>query len=111
MWFSFLPFAKKIYTTMAFGPKKRAYYAVLAHFCCCPIVTLVTFSSNPSTFKGIFETKVKKKSKKNHKYPKKSKNFKNPWIKKIQKVQKNPKKNSKKSKNFNRKSIFFYLNP
>ena len=38
---------------LPFGQKKRAYYAVLAHFgnFWCPVVTLETFSSNLSNFK------------------------------------------------------------
>ena len=42
--------------------KKRAFYAVLAHFW-CPVVTVVTFSSNLSNF----EKKQRNKNKKNKK--------------------------------------------
>ena len=64
-------------------PSAEAFYAVLAHFW-CPVVTMVTFSSNISN---------NNKTKKN---PKNSKNYKKfPKNSKIQKTSKKSKKNKK----------------
>ena len=64
--------------------KKRAYYAVLAHFWqfLCPVINLVTFSSNLSNFEK--NPKNPKKIQKNPKNPKKPK--------KIKTIHKKPKK-------------------
>ena len=43
--------------------KKRAYYAVLAYFW-CPVVTLITFSSNPMVTLKEIQKKYKKSKKK-----------------------------------------------
>ena len=82
------------------GQKKRAYYAVLAHFWhfLCLVVTLVTLSSNLSNFERIpppQKKKIKKKSKKNQKKKKKKK--------KKKKIKKNKKKNKKKTKKTKKK--------
>ena len=46
---------------LTFGQKKRAYYAILAHFwhIWCPVVALVTISSNLSNFERNHKKKKK----------------------------------------------------
>ena len=84
--------------------KKRAFYAVLAHLR-CPVVTVVTFSSNLSNFER--KRKKRKKSKKNPKKIQKIQKSKNPKnLKKIQKKSINPKKSKMSIKNPQNPKIF-----